>query len=271
MHLAAGDQAITLDLNLGGRATSWRVGDLELLGARDDQLISYGMYPMAPWAGRLRNNRCEIAGDEHEFPANFGPWAIHGTLYLNPVEVVEQADSEVLLRYLSAPPFHCTIEIRWRLSASSLQTTLQVSTNDESLPAVVGWHPWFNRQLAHGAPAQWDLPDARMAIRGGDYLPNGQLVDLVEQTPAVDDAFFVAGCAATLRWPGALRLDVVNTHPWFVIYDEPESYVLLEPQTGPPNGSNTPIVGERITARVGQPLTMVTDWFVTREQPVDQG
>ena len=46
---------------------------------------------------------------------------------------------------------------------------------------------------------------------------------------------------------------------------------MLEPQPGPPNGSNTPMVGERITARVGQPLTMVTDWFVTREQPVDQG
>ena len=74
-----------------------------------------------------------------------------------------------------------------------------------------------------------------------------------------------------MRWPRAIRLDIVNTHPWFVIYYEPESYVLLEPQSGPPNGSNDPILGERLTARTGHPLTMVTDWLVTREQPVDQG
>ncbi|MFZ4496888.1 MAG: aldose 1-epimerase [Candidatus Nanopelagicales bacterium] len=270
MRITVGDHSIEFDLNLGGRATSWRVGDLELLGARDEHPVSHGMYPMAPWAGRLRENSCEIDGALNEFPLNLGKWAIHGTVFMNQVEVVEQTLDEVEFRYVSEGPFDCVVEMGWQLSDSALRTTLQLSTSAIALPAVIGWHPWFNRKLERGFAAEWHLADARVAVRAEDYLPSGELVDLADFDGAFDDAFFVPSREAVISWPGALNMKIVNSHPWFVVYDEPESFALIEPQTGPPNGSNNPITGDRITVRVGQPLTMVTDWIITRVKPVDQ-
>ena len=82
--LAAPGMSITLDLALGGRATSWLVDGCEILGAESSEPVENGMYPMAPWAGRVRDNTLRHGGGTHLLPASYGEWALHGTVLAAP-------------------------------------------------------------------------------------------------------------------------------------------------------------------------------------------
>ncbi len=48
---------VSVDLDAGGRIASWVVGDLELLVGREADPMRWGLFPMAPWAGRVRDGR----------------------------------------------------------------------------------------------------------------------------------------------------------------------------------------------------------------------
>ena len=272
--MASGDVAICLDLSAGGRATSWRVGDLELLGSNNGHPVANGMYPMAPWAGRLRGNRCEIDGNVHTFPVNFEGWAIHGTIFTEQVEVVEVTESAATclarLRCALQPPWSGWVEMLWKLDERCLHTEIEVLSEGPTFPADVGWHPWFNRSLNRGGLicgglAEWELPGAALATRDAEGLLSGNIVPLVDTQGPYDDAFHVPAATGKLTWPGALSLTIVNSHPWFVVYDELVGFVLVEPQTGPPNGISEPVIGSVNMVSPDRPLLMVTDWWMTRE------
>ncbi len=63
VRLTAGDAALEVDPSAGGRWTSLRIGDLELLTTVEEPTaytpVLSGCFPMAPYAGRVR--RGELA------------------------------------------------------------------------------------------------------------------------------------------------------------------------------------------------------------------
>jgi len=90
VKLRAGDAVATVEPDHGGRVGQITVGGQRLLVdvpvARDPLL--WGAYPMAPWAGRLRNGRFCFAGVEYQMPLDHRDdadpvrhHAIHGLLY----------------------------------------------------------------------------------------------------------------------------------------------------------------------------------------------
>ena len=51
----------------------------EVAATRRPDPMSWGCYPMVPWAGRVRRGRFVFADGTYQLPINMAPHAIHGT------------------------------------------------------------------------------------------------------------------------------------------------------------------------------------------------
>ena len=268
VQLERGGTAVEVDLARGARAVTWLVDDLSLLRTEADASIDFGMYAMGPWAGRLRGN----AALGHPLSPNHGPWAIHGTLLDSVFTVVERdgtgSRDRLVAECVSARsdrwPWPVKSRITWEVQSDQVRSRVEVWAVSETFPVVLGWHPWFIRELTRGLPAEWVMDPDLLAERGSDHLPTGALVAADTAAGPFDDAFHVPDQCASIRWPGALSVEVAKA-PWMVIYDERPDFVCVEPQSGPPNGINDPLIGSVQLATTQQSVALDVTWNITRE------
>ncbi|WP_369035349.1 aldose 1-epimerase [Streptomyces adonidis] len=250
--LAAGDAEVTLQPGNGGRVGGLRVGGVELLRQGE----RFGCFPMVPWCGRIRDGRFLDGGTVRQLPLNSPPHAIHGTVRDGAWRVARRTADEAVITYdLVEPwPYAGRVSQVVSLTPSSLTLTMSVETYADSFPAQIGWHPWFNRNLA-GEDVRVDFDAAWQEERGDDHLPTG---NRVEPKPGPwDDCFGMpGGVDVTLTWPGELELKVASPEEWVVVYDEQETAVCVEPQTGPPDGLNSL---PRLVTPI-EPLEATTTW-----------
>jgi aldose 1-epimerase len=262
--LEAGDARVVVRPADGGRLGSVAVGGRELLVPGDPRdPISWGSYPMAPWAGRVDRGRFTFDGHTHQLPITMAPHAIHGVVYDRPWSVV--ADDTIAIDLDDRWPFRGRVVQRFAVNVDGLEVTMTV-TADEPMPAVIGWHPWFRRVLAEGAePVVLAFHAGTMLVRGADGIPTGERV-----LPTIgpwDDAFTDLTTDPVLEWPGQLRLSIASTCAWWVVYSMPEHAVCVEPQSGPPDGLGPAPDGIGDVPDVvvpGRPLTHSMRWTWTR-------
>ena len=247
----------------GGRIVSLVVGGVERIlprmRARVSTLpISWGCYPMVPWAGRLGDGRIPTADGEVRLATNHPRAAIHGLGFDKPWTVLESSDRHmtlaVELRGLGWP-FGGRARQTLRLEPAALDLELEVGEYIRKGPAGLGWHPWFAR------PRTGDLAvrvDAReVLVLDADLVPTGEVREVaaaedLRSGPALGDrrldhVYIQAHGPAVVRWPDlelAIQFDEsVNT---VVVHTPPEG-VCVEPQTMWPNA---PVLAAR-----GVPLT----------------
>ncbi|RJO78318.1 aldose 1-epimerase [Nocardia panacis] len=251
--LRAGDAELTVDPANGGRLTSLRVRDHELLRQGE----RFGCFPMVPWCGRIALGRFEFDGRAYQMPINSPPHAIHGTGRNTAWTTLETTDRTAAFGYdLTDPwPFRGRVTQSVALAPDSLTLTMRVDSAAESFPAQAGWHPWFNRELAGGDPVRIDFTPGWQEERGPDHLPTGARV--APGPGPWDDCFGMpGGVEVVLTWPGTLALRISSPTEWVVVYDEQEAAVCVEPESGPPNGLNTL---PRMVAP-SDPLEITTTW-----------
>ncbi len=261
--LRVADVDIVVDPSLGGRAVSWRVAEEELLHRHGDDPVEFGMYPMAPWAGRIRDNEVMASDGPRALPVTYGEWAIHGTVLDQPLAVVHRIDEHerqaVVLETSHHPtwPWPLTVRVSWTLEVGVLTTEIGLLSPVDGSPVVTGWHPWFRREIS-GSRGEWWLEAPRLLRRGDDALSLELMAD--GGTGPFDDAFWVPSGRASIHWPGQLGIDVVTDGAWYVVYDERPEAICLEPQSGPPDGlADHPWhTAERLTADV--PRSWRTTW-----------
>lgn len=274
--LAVGDVELVIDLALGARARSWTVNGLSLLAHHGTNPVEFGMYPMAPWAGRTRGNSVLVDDAAVVLPISYDGWALHGTVLdrgLDLVEYVQGSDHARLVacaREHASWPWPMEVDIAWDLTPRVLTTTITVSALEGPFPAVVGWHPWFERQLLRGGPLEWGMNATFRAERGADYLPTGEFLRFDSSEGPFDDTFVVPDGRARVRWPGALLIDIENDAPWFVVYDRLPDAACVEPQSGPPNGVNDGIGQPIAISAPGRPHHLTTRWIMHDDPPADQ-
>src|SRR5258705_4199105 len=159
VRLAAGGVDLDLDPDHGGRIASLVVDGMELLVTDAAGPLDWGCYPMAPFAGRIRDGRFRWAGTEHQLARNLPPHAIHGTVYDRPwrVEHAEPTDAVLVTDLGDGWPFEGRVVQRVRVSEGGLDLRLEIWAHDEAFPASCGWHPWWRRQLSRGKPVDIDI------------------------------------------------------------------------------------------------------------------
>lgn len=233
--LTAGNAEVRVSPGNGGRLSGLKVDSLELLR----QGPRFGCFPMVPWCGRIRDGRFLDGGTVRQMPLNSPPHAIHGTARDGAWRTARvSADEAVITCELTDPwPHPARVTQVVSLAEDALTLTMSVETYDDSFPAQLGWHPWFNRTL-DGVDARLDFEPAWQEERGDDHLPTGNRTD--RKPGPWDDCFGMpGGVDVTLTWPDRLELKVTSREEWVVVYDEQAEAVCVEPQTGPPNGLNT--------------------------------
>lgn len=262
--LEAGDARVVVLARDGGRLGSVTVGGRELLVGGDPQdPISWGSYPMAPWAGRVSLGRFSFDGRTHQLPITMAPHAIHGVVYDRPWSVV--TPDTIAIDLDDRWPFRGRVVQRFALLDDRLEVTMTVEA-DEPMPVVVGWHPWFRRALAEGAePVSLLFRPGTMLVRGADGIPTGERVP--PTAGPWDDAFTDLAADPVLEWPGQLRLSIASTCAWWVVYSMPEHAICVEPQSGPPDGLGPSQGGVGRSPDVvapGRPMTHSMRWTWTR-------
>jgi aldose 1-epimerase len=193
---------------------------------------------MVPFAGRVRHGRFGFGGHHHSLPVNMAPHAIHGTVFESRWSVIDVDVATCRLRcdLGDAWPFRGRVEHLISLSHESpnlgrVDHELTVVA-DESMPAQVGWHPWFvePRTTRLRFRAMHPRDDEGIARPSESVIP-----DLVPGT--IDDCFVDPQEILTLRYD-TFDLELTSTCRYWVVYDEPSHATCVEPQSGPPNGLN---------------------------------
>ena len=270
LELRAGDAVLRIDPLVGGRIASLVVDGNELLVTEGFGLIEWGCYPMAPFAGRIRDGRFTFLGRTYELARNMPPNAIHGTVLDRVWDVTAHEPDRATLAIDLGPrwPFAGRARQSFTLAADGLEASLVVEA-DEPMPAWLGWHPWFRRSLSGTAPdprpptagVVIDVQAASMYERGSDGLPTGALV---EPRPGPwDDAFVDLAGPPRLTWPVVLTLEIASTADVWVVFDERPDKVCVEPQTAPPDAVN--LGGDPVpTAEPGRPVSIGMTWRWSR-------
>ena len=81
-----------------------------------------------------------------------------------------------------------------------------------------------------------------MFKRGDDYLPTGEII--TPTSPPWDDTFMEIKGTPEILWPGAARLTMECDTPYWMVYDQDEDGICIEPVTAPPDAQNLGIKGE---------------------------
>jgi galactose mutarotase-like enzyme len=216
---------------------------------------------MVPFAGRVREGRFAFRGRRYELPVNLPPHAIHGTVMDRRWEALD--DQTITTALGPSWPFVGHAVQRFKLETGRFTSRLELHA-DEPMPASIGWHPWFRRQLprvAIGAdtvpepgPLKLDLDAGAMFRRDSAGIATRERI--VPPTGPWDDCFTDLRCPPVLRWPGFLELTIESDCPTWVIYTVPTEALCVEPQTAPPDALNTgPTIVEP-----GRPLTAEMAW-----------
>lgn len=251
-----GDLMAVIDPAHGARLAELWLGDLQLLVTRNDVPFGWGCYPMAPWAGRIRDARFSHEGKTYELARNRPPHALHGTVLDRPWQ--RRGDGpEYEIELGPDWPFPGFARFQLSSQANTLALRLEVHSQGPAFPASLGWHPWFLRQLSRGGAAEFAFQATSMYRRGADHLLDGALVP--PSAGPWDDCFVGVARPLVLEWPGALRLQLDSDTDHWVIYDQPAHAVCVEPWSGPPDALNL----EPRLVSPGQPLcaTLRLSWI----------
>lgn len=249
----------SIDTVAGGRVAQITVAAQPLLIDADPSrstTITWGSFPMAPWAGRIRQGRFTFDGVDHQLECNHvdvvrdAPHrhAIHGSVHARRWNVEHAtATSVTMVCPLDGGgvdddgggggggglgwPFEGTARQRIEVSDDHLDCELSVESAGSRFPAVIGWHPWF--------PASTSLrfrPDS-MYRRDKFGLPTGALVT---PTPGPWDDCFISTGPAILEYDReeAPLVTIASDCDHWVVFDEPADTICIEPQSGPPDGLN---------------------------------
>lgn len=236
LELSGPDSSVRVDPLMGGRVASLRIGGTEVIvgptsesGTPRDP-FEWGMYPMVPFAGRIRRGRFTFAGEDHALPARRPPHAIHGTVDQVPWEVDSVDRSSVVLGSgLGGEwPFDGRVTHEMSLGNHQFECVLSL-TAGETMPAQVGWHPWFRRPATVAAGfAEW-LP------RDLDGMPGAPTtIGIPDLAGSVDDCFVAGALAVSINVDG-LDLTLESDCSHWVVYTGASHGVCVEPQSGPPN------------------------------------
>lgn len=227
-----------VDSQDGGRLTSLIIDGLEVLRDEtfntDHSIFGYGSFPMAPYAGRIRNGKFEFAGTEYQLSnlADY-PHAMHGTVIYQEWETAFASATKFKIntKVEEGWPFTAAVSQTFELGSNYLQISMELIA-DQQMPAWIGFHPWFRKEIA-GNKLELTANFTQMYVRDDDKVAT-KTISSPKPLPW-DDCFVGETPDIKLTWGNLLTLDLTSNFPYWVIYSAPEDALCVEPQSAPPN------------------------------------
>lgn len=220
---------LTVSPDDGGRLVSFVVDGHQLLHTGDASMdpLSWGSYPMVPYAGRVDHGRFRFGGRAIQLPVTHGPHAIHGTGYLARWD--RQPDGSIVHEFPAQWPFVGRAVQRFELDDDGATFHLEVHA-DEPMPVSVGWHPWFVR------PVEVEFHAEHMYERDATGIPTGRVI-----TPPAgpwDDCFRDLTADPVLRWLAGPTVTISSNLDRWIVFDVPTHALCVEPQSAAPDSFN---------------------------------
>lgn len=252
--------ALEVDPDDGARVISCTWQNLQLVAERREGVDAWGWFAMAPWAGRVRDGVLRTPDGDLHLP-RARQHSLHGFAVRQPWQIDFADDTRCVLSSATTEPYlGGVMQQEFELGRLAVHWTLTFIGGDQPMPAWVGLHPWFRRRLSRGDAGFIEFTAKRMLATDAQGLPTGALVH--PTTGPHDDTFTDLTGAPAVHWPGALRLVVESTTPWWVIYDRDPGAVCVEPQSAPPDAANlglAPLVGPGETISVSAIFRVIPD------------
>ncbi|MEI8238307.1 MAG: aldose epimerase [Actinomycetota bacterium] len=230
IELEAGSAVVTIEPSEGGRVAQIKVDGQPLL--HDDRSggpMTWGSFPMAPWAGRVRRGEFRFDELPYRLPLGLPPHAIHGTTYLAEWAVDDAGHDYCDLRTALTWPFGGIAQQHLQLDDGGLLCVLTVAATMLAMPATIGWHPCFRR------PLEADLDFEAMYVRDAEHIATPRFEP--PKAHPWDDCFVRPLGPLRLHYRG-LRVTLGSDCDHWVVYDGPENVTCVEPQSGPPDAFN---------------------------------
>jgi len=211
--------------------------------------LSAANFHMLPYSNRIRDGRFTFDGETVQL-AHPEAHAIHGALRQLPWKTVRNSDSALLCRIDSRE--HSAVNWPWPIVATIaidldgrvLSSTITLTNvSDRRMPAGLGWHPYFLREI-DGASPELTLPVSGVyPDAAGDGLPDGAPVPLppeldftvgrpIDPAMSIDCCLAGFGGEARIAWPKAdiaLRLRASEVCDHVVLYNPDAPYFAVEP------------------------------------------
>lgn len=220
-------------------------------GQASDAPLPAASFHMLPYSNRIRDGHFDFQQNSIQLD-HPDTHAIHGAVRKLPWRTVS-SDSQSLVCALSSSdhpgfnwPWAIDALITHHIDGAILSSTLELTNRDSSdMPAGLGWHPYFVREI-DGAPAFLTLPvDAVFPDDSGDCLPDGPAVALPEaldfrQARALNPDQRIDCCLAGLSgsclidWRAAgIRLNMTADEicRYLVLYNPDMPHFAVEPVT----------------------------------------
>lgn len=204
---------------LGGAITRLSFGGVDLLRPWDgsESVRRTGCFVLAPFSNRVGEGAFEHDGQHYPLRRLSAehPLPIHGVAWKRAWSITERNPARLCLRFAHQPegdsvldwPFAFEVEHSITLDDDGVALQLTLRNNDSrSMPAGLGWHPYFLRReacrLRFEAQGVWhndahDLPAKQTSIPAEwDFSTERPL-----QQPDLDNCFAGRTEPITIRWP----------------------------------------------------------------------
>ncbi|GDX23314.1 aldose 1-epimerase [Actinomycetes bacterium] len=239
--LDGGEISIAIDMDQGARIASLRWRELDFVVPFRGGILTWGWYAMAPWAGRIRDGLITDGNRKtHQLPTAFDPPnAIHG---FGLTESWREIGEGRALLELPAPYLGATVEQKIEILDNAMRWSLEYEPGDCDLPAWLGFHPWFPRELERGGSAEIEFNAEKMFVKDKEGLPNGEFTE--PGRGPWDDCFTEIRGTPSIVWEDVVQISIESDAPYWVVYNEDSDGVCVEPQTAPPDAANLGITGE---------------------------
>jgi len=213
--------------------------------------LSASNFHMLPYSNRIRDGRFSHNNQNIELE-NAENHAIHGALRKLAWRTTEQSTSSVTAEYDTRKdgdvnwPWPIHSSVTYTLDETQLISEMSLTNHGtSSMPAGMGWHPYFCRAILRDEPELTLAVDGVYPDTNGDCLPTGAAIALsdalnfntareLDAEQRIDHCLQGFRSPATLHWPTAgikLQLHASENCTHLVLFNPEQPYFAVEPVT----------------------------------------